>query len=124
MRFNFNKLLMSGALVFAALLSVSTRAAAQTWVPTFTIVNSSHIRIDELYVKPNNSIYWGDNRLVQDVLHPGYYSELPVLGGWYDVKLVDKDGLACVVRDVDIRSSDKWTITDVSLTYCELLGGK
>jgi len=113
------RFLIAGTLMLGATLGISTNATAQDWTRTFTVVNGSHIRIDHLYVTPNTYSRWGYDRLGRYVLQPGYRYDVSVVPGWYDVKLVDKDGDECIVPSVDFRRGETWTITDGILLYCE-----
>ena len=120
---NLKRLLTTGTLLLAAMFGTSAVAAAQTWTTTFTVVNGSRYRIDHLYVSPVNYAKWGYDRLGNYVLAPGYRYELPIVRGWYDVKLVDKDGDQCVLRNIDFTNGDTWMITDRILLVCEYFSG-
>ena len=113
------KIMFAGSLLLAA-ASVPTIAVAQDGVETFRVINRSSYRIDHLYVSPTSNTYWGYDRLGDDVLAPNYRSDLSVVPGWYDVKLVDQDGDSCVIKDVDFRDGDSWTVTDGILLACEV----
>lgn len=58
----FNKTLAAGLLVMAASL-LPTTASAQNRMRTFTVVNDSDVRIEQMYVAYNDSRYWGSDRL-------------------------------------------------------------
>jgi hypothetical protein len=120
---NYKRLLLAGTLLLATTLGSSLTAAAQSWVSTFTVYNGSQYRIDHLYVSPNNDPNWGGDRLGRYVLLPGYRFDLPIIRGWYDVKLIDRDGDECIVPSVDFRNGDTWTITDRVLLVCESFSG-
>ncbi len=111
--------IMRKALTTAVLLiSGSIAASAQT--RTFEVENHTRYDIKQIYVSSTWSNDWGYDRLGSGTLYPGYYMTLRVYPGWYDVKLVDGDGDACVVRDVDFRSGADWVLNDGLLALCEL----
>jgi len=116
---NIKKILVAGALVLAAVVSIPTNAAAQE-ARTFTVFNRSSYRINHLYVSSSSNTYWGNDKLGSDIFYPNYRFDLAVAPGWYDVKLVDQDGDTCVVNNVDFRGGESWTITDGVLVACEL----
>ena len=101
--------------------SVSTSANAQDNEETFTVINDSSYGIYQMYVSPTSYTYWGIDRLGSNVLYPTYRADLAVAPGWYDVKLVDEDGDACVIHNVDFREDDSWTLTNGLLLACEFL---
>jgi hypothetical protein len=118
---NIRKIMVAGALMLAAALTVPASAAAQT--ATFTVFNQSHYQINHLYVSPTNYNSWGSDTLGYRVFPPNYRYDLAVTPGYYDVRLVDQDGDSCVVPSVDFRNGDSWTITDGTLLTCELISG-
>lgn|SRR6185312_36695 len=115
---SMKKVLAAGALMLAAVVSIPTSAAAQQ--RTFTIVNRTSYRIDHMYVSPTSYTQWGYDQLGRYYLYPNYRYDVSVYPGWYDVKLVDQDGDACTVPNVDFREGETWTITDGLLVTCEL----
>jgi hypothetical protein len=54
------------------------------------------------------------------VLPPNYRLGIMVAPGWYDVKLVDHDGDACTLKNIDFRYGDTWDMTNGLLVVCEL----
>jgi hypothetical protein len=96
-----------------------TPATAQT--RTFKVVNESHYTIERIYVSPATYTRWGFDRLGDNALLPGYEFTLSIIPGYYDVKLVDEDGDSCVVKGLDFRSGDRWTLNDGVLLACELV---
>jgi hypothetical protein len=115
---NLKKILVAGALVLAAVVSIPTAASAQE--RTFTVFNRSSYRINHLYVSASSNTYWGNDKLGNDIFYPNYRFDLSVDPGYYDVKLVDQDGDSCVINNVDFRDGENWTITDGVLIACEL----
>jgi len=109
------KVLAAGALMLAAVVSISTFAAAQN--ATF---NRSTDRINHMYVSSTSNNYWGSDRLGFDTLYPNYRSDLALNPGCYDVKLVDQDGDSCIIRNLNVSYGETWTITDGTLLACEL----
>ena len=123
MLLNLKRFLIAGTLLLGAMLGTSAIAAAQSWTTTFTVVNDSNYRIDHIYVSPVNYQIWGYDRLGNYVLRPGYRYEMSIVRGWYDVKLVDKDGDQCVLRNINFANGDTWMITDNILLVCEYFSG-
>jgi hypothetical protein len=111
-------ILALGALCLGSLLLTAAPAAAQT--RSFQVVNQTRYRIDHIYVSPTDYSRWGYDRLGDDVLRPGYQLTISLIPDFYDVKLVDQDGDSCVVKNVDFRDGDRWTLTDGLLVVCEL----
>ena len=68
------------------------------------IDNNTNIYIWELYISPDESLYWNEDVLGTDVLAPGNYVEYTVSPGAWDVKLVDSNGYEYVLfysQDID-----------------------
>lgn len=83
-------------------------------------VNQSAWEIHEIYFSPASQSNWGDDQLGSDVLEKGDSLTLSgVEAVRWDVRLVDEDGDECVLEDVKINGSDKWTITDKDLLGCQ-----
>ena len=114
------KRILLAATLCVATASVSMIAGAQDSNETFTIINHSNYRITHMYVSPTSYTRWGYDRLGDDVLPPNYRTDLSVTPGWYDVKLIDEDGDACVINNVDFRDGKSWTVTNALLLACEV----
>jgi hypothetical protein len=110
--------LFAGSLLLAV-ASAPTVASAQNGVETFRVINHSSYRIDHMYVSPTSNTYWGNDQLGDDVLPPNYLADVSIVPGWYDVKVVDRDGDSCIVKQVDFREGGTWTVTDGLLLACE-----
>src|SRR4051812_42489006 len=106
----FKKMMLSTALLSAALWTSST-ASAQS-LRKLVVANNSDFKIYEIYVSPQRSNYWGNDWLGRHVLVGGYQVTLSLYPGFYDVKLVDQDGDSCIIPNVDFRHSDTWSITN------------
>ena len=120
---NVKQVMAAGALMLAAGIA-PTVASAQDATRTFTVYNQSRYRIDHLYVSPSSSSRWGYDQLGEYDLPTDFHVNVPVDPGWYDVKVVDQDGDSCVIKDVDFRNGDSWTITNGILLACELFTGE
>ena len=112
--------LLAGVLVLAAAASVPAAAVAQGGTRTFRIVNETRYTIQNIYVSPTDDSYWGDDLLGNQVLRTDYRFDISVVPGWYDVKIVDEDGDACTLKNIDFRYGDTWKMTDGLLVACEL----
>src|ERR1700704_5505138 len=91
-------------LVFALTLSsavASSQARTRFW-------NLTHMRISELYLAPPGTTNWGPNQAKNDkdgVVDPDERLNVTdVQSGTYDVKLADKEGRSCLVRDVKVEA--------------------
>ncbi|MBV8536743.1 MAG: hypothetical protein JO128_14180 [Alphaproteobacteria bacterium] len=77
-----------------------------------------------LYLAPPGSSQWGPNQCLNDadksVDHDERLTITGVTPGRYDVKLVDKKGLTCVIRDVELVSGRPYafSIGEKDLTDC------
>jgi hypothetical protein len=111
---------ISVALAAALLCSVATLALAkdmQFW-------NQTSKEFTGVYLAPAGTTMWGRNQTDNDDDHSVSADErLKITGvppGRYDVKLVDKSGRVCVVRDVEAKAAGKvaFTIAEKQLTDC------
>ena len=76
-----------------------------------------------VYLAPAGTGHWGANQALNDKDKSVDPSErLPIKGiehGRFDVKLVDRKGRTCFVRDIDLRNETTFEIRDKSLSGCE-----
>lgn len=94
--------------------------AAQT-TTRVRIDNNSDYAIYEVFLSPVSSPDWGFDLLdIDQVLAPNYQATLPPKHvGYYDLKLVDEDGDACVVSNVYVTPTTDWSINNSWLLGCE-----
>lgn len=86
----------------------------------FRIENDSNVRINEVYVSSVNNGTWGHD-LLRGYMFPNQYIDLQVYDGYYDVKVVDKDGDSCVIARQHLYGGSVWTLDNLKLLSCELL---
>jgi hypothetical protein len=78
-----------------------------------------------VYLAPAGTAQWGRNQTDNDDDHSVSADErLKITGvapGRYDVKLVDKTGRTCIVRDVEAKAAGKvaFSIAEKQLTDCK-----
>lgn len=90
------------------------------WKGTLTVSNLSGYAIHHLFVTPAHKVSWGKDWLKSDPLLPNEEVTLTGLDcDEYDFKLIDDDGDACIVEDVDLCQEDlHWEITNQELARC------
>ena len=113
-------MLLAAVVLIPATLTVPS-ASAQNRREKFLVSNESDYRIDHIYVSPHSSRVWGPDQLGDQVLLPNYHIGLYFDPGTYDVRIVDRDGDACVLANVDFYDGTTYHITDTALLACELL---
>jgi hypothetical protein len=86
--------------------------------------NLTSVTITKLLLAPAGTDKWGPNQCENDPDKSVETDErLTITGvepGRYDVKLQDKDGRVCIVRDVEIQSGRPYafSVADKDLTKC------
>lgn len=90
---------------------------------TISVTNQSAWTIHLLYLSPVSSTEWGPDQLGTSVIpsNGGTFRISNVLCGAYDVKIVDEDGDACIIKNTDIcgGSNSSWLITSENLLSCQ-----
>ena len=85
----------------------------------FTIRNESLWDIYQIFISSSDSREWGPDQLEDDILRSGQSHKLGgVSCDTYDIKLVDEDGDACVVRGVKMCGNQSWTLTNDNWLDC------
>ena len=83
------------------------------------IDNDSSYALYGIYITPTNVDSWGLDWLGADILYPGDSITINLDCDYYDVKMVDEDGVECEVYDVDLCYNDTaWSITNTYLDSC------
>jgi len=86
-----------------ALLASALPVAAQSSHYNLRMENDTGVELYHVYVSSTYSGSWGDDQLGRSIFHDGSTFTLTGISpGRYDMKFVDRDGAACVVRDVPI----------------------
>ena len=100
-------------------------AVAATAAPKLLFWNETATTMTGVYLAPAGTGAFGPNQTSNDDNHSVEGDErLPIIGvepGRYDVKLVDRSGRTCMVRDVEVRGTGKvaFGIDETQLTDCK-----
>jgi hypothetical protein len=87
--------------------------------------NLTTATITELRLAPTGTDQWGPNQCENDpdkaVDSDERLTITGVVPGQYDVKIIDKKGRTCFVRDIELQSGRPYafSISDKDLTRCE-----
>ncbi len=105
------------------LMAVPCVAEAQGNRYRLTVVNNSSLAVHAIHVSSSDVTSWGPDQTGAGILKPGgSFTLTGVKPGEYDVKFVDQDGDACILRNVPIMKDLSWTITTDWLVKCEGFG--
>jgi len=78
--------------------------------------------VRQLYLSPAGQNQWGPDQCKNDrdgeVDHDERLRITGIAAGRYDVKLLDKLGRTCVVKDIDIKDGAVFAIEERQLTEC------
>lgn len=105
-------------------LAFLTLAGAAVAAERMRFWNTTSFTIAELYLAPAGTTQWGPNQCANDpdgaVDADERLALKDVAPGRYDVKLADKQGRVCVVRNVEVRSGKPYafSIGESDLTDC------
>ncbi|MET1077417.1 MAG: hypothetical protein ABWY06_05275 [Pseudomonas sp.] len=106
--------------IFSVGLSLSMLIALPALAAEVKVKNESSWNINEVYFAPSSETEWGPDHLGEEVLMSGMTLTLTgVTAGKWDVRLVDEEQDVCVVKEVKIKASETWTITDDDLLGCQ-----
>jgi hypothetical protein len=111
-------------IVAAISLSLSVLAVAAVGAERMRFWNTTSVTIAELYLAPAGTTQWGPNQCKNDPDGAVDVDERLTLkdvgAGRYDVKLADKKGRVCIVRNVEVQSGRPFAfaIDDNDLTDC------
>jgi hypothetical protein len=109
------------AILFIAIASMhGARAASE---PKFYVYNqTANTDFHGVYLAPAGTQNWGPNQALNDKDRALDTSERLTLTGLqpgrYDVKVVNKKGRACVVKNVDLTKERSFEIRDADLSSC------
>ncbi len=109
------------ALLCLALLALAAAAPA---AERMRFWNTTSFTIAELYLAPAGTTQWGPNQCANDpdgaVDADERLTLKDVAPGRYDVKLADKHGRVCLVKNVEVRSGKPYAfaIGESDLTDC------
>lgn len=91
------------------------------WHSTVKLTNASSWAIRNVYLTPFDAEHWGRDQLGTHTLKTGASLELTGIAcDTYDIRLVDEEGDACIIQDVDLCLQDaRWTLDNDELVGCQ-----
>jgi hypothetical protein len=107
-------------LALLALAAMSSAATAEGRPTRFW--NLTRHTISEFHLAPAGTTNWGPNQCKNDkdgTIDPD--ERLPITGvapGTYDAKLKDVSGRTCVVRNIEVKAAEIFSIEEKELTSC------
>jgi hypothetical protein len=109
-------------LVLAALvLALTVSAALAEGRPTRFWNLTRHV-ISEFYLAPAGTTQWGPNQCKNDkdgTVDPDERLRITgVAPGTYDAKLTDASGRTCIVRNIELKAGEIFSIEEKELTSC------
>jgi hypothetical protein len=109
-------------ILLVALVLVATSCAAIAQSRPTRFWNLTRHTISELYLAPAGSTEFGPNQCKNDKDGTVDADErLPITGvaaGSYDVKLADKSGRTCIVKNIKVEAGQIFSIEEKDLTSC------
>lgn len=109
-------LIASAALLFAAPALAQQKERTRFWNLTANEINALHL-------SPAGTDKWGANLCAGDkdggVDHDERLRITGVSTGRYDVKLSDKTGRTCIVKNVEVKAGDIFSIEERDLKECK-----
>lgn len=107
------------ALIFSALAIMPRAVDAQNRY-SLKIKNNSRFDIALLYMSTAEIDDWGPDQLGDNLLVAGgTFTITNIRPGEYDIKFVDEDGDACVLRNIQMFEHKSWVLTTEWLLKCE-----
>jgi hypothetical protein len=109
------------AVAILAIATMPIHSSAQKKRATITIKNKTDWDIHHLYLTPADDDHWGPDQLGDDIIKSGSsYTIKNIPCDSYDIKIIDHDGDACVIEDIDLCKDDSiWTLTNKELLKCQ-----
>src|SRR5262249_43941772 len=103
----------------AALLAAGPVAAQEKGIRFWNLTANT---VKELHLSPAGKDEWGPNQCKNDrdgeVDHDERLRITAITPGRHDVKLADRSGRACTVRNVEIKAGSVFSIEEKQLTDC------
>lgn len=112
------------------LLALAFAVALMTWSTgcvisggedsSLTVYNESDYVLVSIQLSPVGASSWGENVLHGDVLYPGEELTVSFIDcDYYDVRVVDETGLACILLDLSLCFDDaSWVVDNYTLDTC------
>ena len=105
---------------FAIGMVAAGLASGATAASFVELTNESAWAIHELYVSTVSDEEWGPDQMRDQIIETGGTFRLSGIPcDDYDVRIVDEDGDACVLREVTMCDNEAVTITDEDLLGCQ-----
>jgi hypothetical protein len=115
------RFIMMAVVAVGALSTVTSLASAQDAKTKFWNLTAN--TINHLYLAPVGSGKYGHDQTPNDndgtVDHDERLKITDVTSGRYDVKLSDVKGRVCIVKNVDVKAGDIFTIEEKDLKNCK-----
>jgi hypothetical protein len=87
----------------------------------FTLVNSSGVTLDQLYIVPCWGAHWGTNQFVgYPIVNSRTYTVSDLTPGCYDLMIVLPIGNPCTIAGANIRNHMTWVVTRTTLRQATL----
>jgi hypothetical protein len=110
----------SFSVVMLALAAMSTQASAEGRPTRFW--NLTRHTISEFHLAPAGTVNFGPNQCKNDkdgTVDPDERLRITgVTPGSYDAKLKDVSGRTCVVRNIEVKAGEIFSIEETELTSC------
>ena len=109
-------------LMFALLVSATASSAAVAEGRPTRFWNLTRHVVSEFYLAPTGTANWGPNQCKNDkdgTVDPD--ERLRITGvepGVYDAKLTDVSGRTCLIRNIEIKTGEIFSIEEKQLTDC------
>jgi len=109
-------------LMFALLVSAAASSAAVAEGRPTRFWNLTRHVVSEFYLAPTGTANWGPNQCKNDkdgTVDPD--ERLRITGvepGVYDAKLTDVSGRTCLIRNIEIKTGEIFSIEEKQLTDC------
>jgi hypothetical protein len=111
---------LTTAALLAATLSTTAGCIISDGDSSFSVYNDSDYVIEVVNITEVDSPDWGPNYL-DEPLFPG--DEVVIVDiecDVYDVRVIDEDGFACALYDLDLCfDDDTWVVDNQTLDFCE-----
>ena len=100
-------------------LGLASNVSART--ATATLINNTSFDIHAIFLSPSSDSHWGPDQLGDDILESEYSFTLRGMPcDEYDIKLIDEDGDACVIKgDYLCGDAGDWILTNEELLDCQ-----
>src|SRR5215467_12561811 len=110
------------ARAFIAFVLAAVSSAAQGEGRPTRFWNLTRHTISELYLAPAGTTDFGPNQCKNDkdgtVDHDERLRITGVAAGTYDIKLKDVSGRTCIVRNIEVKTGEIFSIEEKELTSC------